>query len=293
MPEKFSWIGLPFFYFLYLGFMQATHCLNCGETLQSDQVFCPHCGQKTTTSRLTFRHLGYDFLQTFLRTEKGLFNLLRGLTMHPGRVAAEYARGKRKSYFSPFAFMGICIALMLLINNWLQPYIVQPEPSPEVLARMPDAATMKLYLVSLERIGEVQRFANKHMNTISVLVSPYFAFWLWLFFRRRGWNLAEITVAYILFSAFSNLVTAILIAPFLSFTGESWLYYPLLYGSIFLQVLYVAWGMKDFFHFKTAGGYWKVLLVLGLAGLVGFIVILILYFLYVYHGHISTVLRYL
>jgi len=264
--------------------MQRANCLNCGGVLTAEQQFCPACGQKTKTPRITARHLLYDFLQSFVRTEKGLFKLLKGLATNPGKTAAEYVEGKRKKYFNPFTFLALCIAFMVFVNNWLKPYDDLPQPDPEVLARITDESRRELYLLTVERLAAVQRIFNKNLNIVSVLVAPYFAFFLWLFFRNRGRNFAEITIAYILFTGFCSVLVTILVSPWLSLFRNSPAYYPILYSSVLLQIMYDAWGLKIFFNYRTAGSYIKVLAVLGLIGLIGFILLIVAYFLYVYRG---------
>src|SRR5450631_2514049 len=98
--------------------MQEANCLNCGAALQAHQKYCYNCGQRSDTNRITFPHLLRDFFQTISHADKGLINLFKGLAIHPGKVAAEYADGKRKMYFNPFGFLAICIAFMTLLNNW-------------------------------------------------------------------------------------------------------------------------------------------------------------------------------
>ncbi len=268
-------------------------CLNCGCTLMPHQRYCHQCGQQVNTGRLSFRHLGRDLFQSLFNIEKGLFRLLKGLALNPGATVSAYAGGKRKYYINPFVFTGICIAAMLLINRWLDPYTYQPEADPAVLARMADPAVRQLYQDTLERIGTIQVFMNRYMNIVTVLISPYFAFFLWMFFRRCARNMAEITLAYTLFTAFSNLAGAVLLAPWLSLTRERGAYYPLLYGMILLQTLYIAWGMRVFLRLKPGSGYWRVLGVLALAGTLGMIGVLIAYYFYVYRGESSVVLQYL
>lgn len=257
------------------------------------QVYCPLCGQKTSTRRLSFRQLGLDFLRVFLNLEKGLWRLVRGLTIRPGSTAEDYIKGKRKRYFNPFTFMAICIAGMLFIYSWLKPYSGPPVPDPAVLARISDPDLKQLYLDSVERIGLAQGFVNRYMNIISVLISPWFAFFLWLFFKRSQRNMAEITVAYILFSAYGNLVSTMLFSPVLSCILDTPGYYPLLCTMILLQTLYIARGMRRFLNLKTGSGFWQVLGVLALAGLAGFILVFITYFFYVYQDGAFTILQYL
>jgi hypothetical protein len=270
-----------------------TNCLNCGEALRPHNKFCPECGQKIETARLSFRKLGHDFLLTFIKVEKGLFNLLKGLALRPGETAKEYIGGKRKTYLNPLTFTGACIAIMLLIMNIFHPYTFASEPDPAILARMPDERLMNLYTAWIQRIGEFQRFGIRHMGTLSILISPWFAFFLWLFFKRRGWNMAEISVAYILFAAFSNLVNSLWVSPLLSLTKSTGFYYPILYTSIFLQTIYLAWGLKVFFNFREASGYWKVLGVLLLAGSIGLILFFSVFFIYVFRGEYGEVFKYL
>jgi hypothetical protein len=274
--------------------MQHASCLNCGSPIIAADKFCPNCGQKTEIRRITFRQLGYDFFKSFIKVEKGMITLFKGLLIRPGQTAAEYLRGRRKTYFNPLAFMSVCIAFMLLYNGLLKPYTVNWSAEPAVLARIPDEHIRQLYIVSMERVNEINNFGNKYMSTLSVLISPWFAFFLWLFFKRRGWNMAEITVSYILFSAFTNLVFTIIISPLLAITkGSGFIYYLILNGSLILQTIYIAWAMKIFFNFQKPGGFWKVLGVLLLAGSTGLIFILMFYFFYAYRGEYSVVLQYL
>ncbi|MGQ0738815.1 MAG: DUF3667 domain-containing protein [Bacteroidota bacterium] len=267
-------------------------CLNCGGTLLPNQRFCPACGQRSDTGKLTIRQLLHDFTQVILTTEKGIIRLLKGLAVNPGRVALEYAAGKRKKYFNPFAFMALCVAFMVIINNWLKPYGSLPAPDEKVLARIYDPATKEKYLRTVERNAYVQRIANKNNNTINVIAAPYYALFLWLFFRRRNRNMAEIIVAYLLFAAFSNILSTVIFSPVLAGLRNSSAYYYVQFLGFTLQTAYIAWGMKGFFGFKKTGGYIKMLAALSLIGVTGFIILLVAYFLYVFYGAYD-VLRYI
>ena len=273
--------------------MELATCLNCGVSLRPNQRFCYNCGQRTNTSRVTFRHLFHDFLQTFAHADRGLLNLIKGLAINPGRTAVEYIEGKRKKYFNPFAFLGLCIAFMVFMNNWIKPYNDLPSPDPAVLARIPDENLRQLYLVSIERNVRVQKFVNKNLNIASVLVAPYFAFMLWLFFKRRKRNIAELTITYILFTGFANVLSTILVSPWMSYYRNSFTNDVLIYCNIFLQTLYFSWGIKTLLGYNTASGYFKVFGALFLIGLIGFIILLIGFFFYIYRGESFQVLKYL
>lgn len=259
-------------------------CLNCGHTILPGQQFCPLCGQRTDTKKLTIRQLFLEFIQVIVNIEKGVVRLLKGLAVNPGLVAAEYVAGKRKKYFNPFAFMALCVAFMVIINNWLKPYGSLPVPDQKVLARIQDPVTEAKYLRTVERNARVQRISNQNNNTLNVIAAPFYAVFLWLFFRRRNRNIAEIIVAYLLFAAFSNILSTIIFSPVLAALRDHPAYSYIQFLGFTLQTAYIAWGMKGFFGLKGAVGYIRSMAVLSLIGLIGFILLLAGYFLYVFYG---------
>jgi hypothetical protein len=273
--------------------MEQANCLNCGAVVTAAQNFCYNCGQKTDISRITFRSLLHDFLLVFAHADRGILNLVKGLTINPGKTVVEYIQGKRKKYFNPFGFLGLCIAFMVFMNNWIKPYNDLPSVDPQVMARIPDENLRQLYVLSIERNVRAQKFVNNNLNIASVLVAPYFALMLWLFFKKRGRNIAEITVTYILFTGFANVLSTTLISPWMAYYRNSFAHDVLLYSSIFLQTLYFVWGLNVFFGYKSVTGYMKVLGALFIIGLIGFIVVLITLFFYLYQGESFKVLKYL
>jgi hypothetical protein len=79
--------------------MSSPTCLNCEENLEISAKFCPQCGQKTDTHRLTIGHIVHDSVHAITHADKGIFHLLKDLAVRPGVVAREYIGGKRKKYF--------------------------------------------------------------------------------------------------------------------------------------------------------------------------------------------------
>lgn len=104
--------------------------------------------------------------------------------------------------------------------------------------------------------------------------------------------MAEIAVAYILLTAFIDVLFTVFATPWLALYRGSIIHDYLFWVGLILETFYYAWGLKVFFGYKTTGGYFKVLLALWLTGLIGLVLILVLYYLYVYHGGASVVLQY-
>jgi hypothetical protein len=269
-------------------------CPNCGAALLADQKFCHGCGQKNQLPRITVQGLIKDFFQYIFHAEKGILNLLKGLATRPGHVITEFVEGKRKKYFNPFSFLALCVAFMVLMNSWIKPYAeVSGEPKQYVLDRIPDEETQDIYRLTVKRDAAIQGFFNRNMNFGTLITAPFFAFFLWLFFQRRGRNMAEIAVAYILLTAFISAVYALLVSPWLAMSRDSTIHSYLTLAALSMESFYYAWGLKKFFGYKTSGGYFRILLVFWLSGLIGLVLILVFYYIYVYHGGASVVLQYL
>ncbi|MEM8907411.1 MAG: DUF3667 domain-containing protein, partial [Bacteroidota bacterium] len=78
----------------------SSSCLNCQHPLPEDAAFCPHCGQKRTTGRVTFKQLLGDFFENLFNVDSRVFLTLRK-TIYPGYLTSEYFRGKHKTYLHP------------------------------------------------------------------------------------------------------------------------------------------------------------------------------------------------
>src|SRR6476660_10177051 len=144
-------------------------CLNCGKEFTRTDNYCRSCGQVTTVSRLQTNHILHNFAHAFTHTDKGFFYLIPQLLVKPGIIAREYNEGKRKSYFSPFTFMILIVA----INTFL-------------------VATFSLMSPELtKRKNPIDNFLNQHFNIIIFMALPIMAFFTNILFREKHINFAE------------------------------------------------------------------------------------------------------
>ena len=99
-------------------------CKNCGAAV--DNEYCPVCGQKTSTSRFTMKHLAHDFIHGFYHVDHGIFFTAKELLVNPGKMLRDYLSGHRVRYFNPFTFIllvGSLGAFLLLKIKW-QSYFI-------------------------------------------------------------------------------------------------------------------------------------------------------------------------
>lgn len=147
-------------------------CKNCNVPITSDYNYCPHCGQKSNVGRLNFRQLLKDLWIAFSNTDQGILLLVRQLVNKPGKVARAYVSGQRKTYYNPFSYLAIMVAIALY-------FILQFE-------------NIAIDYTNIEANEmELLRFAFKYFNVFILLMCPIYGFIIWLFFLGRQTNFVE------------------------------------------------------------------------------------------------------
>jgi hypothetical protein len=252
--------------------MHPTNCLNCETLLTADDNYCPNCGQKTDTHRITFKHIVHEFLHAFTHADKGFLGMIGDLLVRPGVVAREYVKGKRKKYFSPFTFFLLSVGILVFSGHYFAVFEEHQKADPQVMAKLAKSpAAQKEYLRIIERSNIATDFVSKHMNNILMLVVPFYALIGWIFFGRRGYNYSEILLAYILFQSIVAIFMAIGIMPWIAkFKGESIFYYA--YGVFILTVcIYIGTALYSFLGYKNK---WMVICT-SLVALLGYLLVVL------------------
>ncbi|MES2680762.1 MAG: DUF3667 domain-containing protein [Bacteroidota bacterium] len=95
-------------------------CLNCQTSLQGS--FCHHCGQKSSTHRITFsKFIQHDLVHGIFHLDKGVLYTLKTLIYSPGYAARSFLEGKRVMHYNIFALFIIIIALKTLVDLQIAP----------------------------------------------------------------------------------------------------------------------------------------------------------------------------
>lgn len=234
-------------------FMNSHPCLNCGNTTAGSAKYCSHCGQNTHVHRFTIRHFFHEFFHAFTHADKGIFHLLKCLTLQPGTTAREYITGKRKKYFNPFTFFLILMAVFVLSNNFFTKPLDLRKVDPVVLQHIPTQEGKKMYVERTERGNTASIVMRKHGNIVAMVAVPFIAFFTWLFYRKRGFNYAEHLTANMMFVAFSNLIFTLVIFPLVSLVGNHTFSLSITIIAMLLQGLYLGWALNGFLQLKTTG----------------------------------------
>lgn len=84
--------------------MESRHtCLNCGWEYEGR--FCPRCGQKSSTAKLTPKNIINDALSVFSFERKSFLGTVIQLFYRPGHFIRDYLKGHRSPYYSPINFL--------------------------------------------------------------------------------------------------------------------------------------------------------------------------------------------
>ena len=93
-------------------------CLNCNHPLDISDKFCPNCGQKNSTKRLSLKDFVDEFLANFYAYDSKVKNTIVKLFTKPGKAAKEFIDGKRQTYANPFRFY-LSVSLVYFIFSGL------------------------------------------------------------------------------------------------------------------------------------------------------------------------------
>jgi len=98
------------------------NCLNCDAVVPSSDRFCGKCGQENEASPVSFAALLREVWEAFVQIDATLLRTLRLLVFRPGFLSAEYVRGRRSAYLSPFKMYLAVSAVYFLLWGLVVPF---------------------------------------------------------------------------------------------------------------------------------------------------------------------------
>lgn len=153
----------------------AATCLNCG-TFLSDK-YCPHCGQKSSVSRLSWHTIAEEFLHFFTHIEDGFLKTTGLLIIKPGLLNKNYLDGKRKSYHKPVSFLLIWITIYLLIYYFVNKFTHHVNLNTETVFSNDPAVTAMI---------------TRYRSLIEILILPLICLIAWIIIGIPKLNYVEV-----------------------------------------------------------------------------------------------------
>ncbi|NRB84467.1 MAG: DUF3667 domain-containing protein [Winogradskyella sp.] len=92
-------------------------CKNCGSAVYDK--FCPHCGQRTSVSSISFKTLKDEFQNNIFQINRGFVFTIKELTLRPGHAIRDFINGKRKPFYKPLSFLLVTTTVYIFISYLL------------------------------------------------------------------------------------------------------------------------------------------------------------------------------
>tara|TARA_B100001245_G_scaffold236683_1_gene229875 strand:+ start:4710 stop:5696 length:987 start_codon:yes stop_codon:yes gene_type:complete len=92
--------------------VKSDSCANCQQELHGEN-FCPNCGQKNDSRRLTTSHFIQESLSNSLAFDGRFFRTLYNLVRYPGKVPIDFVEGKRTRYMNPVRIYFLASIMLL------------------------------------------------------------------------------------------------------------------------------------------------------------------------------------
>jgi Protein of unknown function (DUF3667) len=185
-------------------------CLDCGADLLQGCRFCPHCGQRADTHRLTIRDLGHDLMHALVHVDRSVYSLFRALITRPGLVAREYVDGMRRRYFGPLASLVIVVGVTSLLIS----------------------VTGFQSFTSEAGTNALVNFLQRHVNLVVLAQAPLLAVFCLGLFRADRLNYAEHTVLAAYASSVRAVFFGLIVLPAWYFARPSATLLIYIYGGI-------------------------------------------------------------
>lgn len=183
-------------------------CKNCGQDFEKQ--YCNACGQKAA-HRLDVKHVLHEVFHVFTHTDKGILSFIPKILIQPGIVALDYVEGKRRRYFNIFQYLVIVVGLVT--------FLVNKTNYMESMSRSMGGADASAALNDF--VKQMNGYIQRYFNLISFAFIPALSFFAWLFFKRKGYNYAEVSVLQTCLQAQSNTLSLFIFLPLLFLTPNS------------------------------------------------------------------------
>lgn len=237
-------------------------CKNCDFTF--DGKFCPQCGQKAKTKRITIRQVLKDIQQHFIHVDQGFLYTIRELLVRPGHAIREYLAGKRVRHVRPLKFMFWSVAISFLVFHYI-------GLDQDMMQKMDNQQSGSERARQLS--GKIFQLISDHPTVLLFFMVPMIALWSLVLFRRKGYNYAEHFVlnAFLMGElSLATVLTAPLSKLISSMTTTTW---PVTLFSVGIWIVYFGWAYYQFFESPNRIWTWVRG---GLAILLGYLVLILL-----------------
>ncbi len=242
------------------------NCKNCGQHVENHN-FCPNCGAKKITNRITPKHLISEFIERFFNLDNSFIRTFIHLFTKPEEVIGGYINGLRKRYIHAFGYFAISATIMgfysFVVKGRLGDLMTNPLNS-------------SLSMEQIETQNSIVDFIFQYQTLLNFLLIPILALLSRIvFLNYKKYNLTEHLVIYLY--AYSHIISlmAIIVLPFIFFSYNLTTITLIQFSG---YIIYVAFVLKRLYSINLKKILLKTLLFIILGG-VSYIILILIAFL--------------
>ena len=223
------------------------HCKNCGYEI-NNFTYCPNCGAKKITKRITFKNLTQEFSDRFLNLDNSVIRTFVHLFSKPKDVIDGFINGLRKRYVNVFSYFAISLTIASLYTFILRKY------KNDIFSKvMVSEAQMEVSKVASDISFEYQSIISFLTIPVLALVSRL------VFFNYKKYNLTEHLVIHLYAYSHITMVISFITLPIL-LTAEN--LYIMLWVQFPTSIIYIAYVLKKLYDLSWKKIILKTLLFL-------------------------------
>ncbi len=164
---------------------KALNCISCNNELLPGGMFCPHCGARVISRRLTILGLIQELFSNIFNLETGFLRTLIDLTVRPEKVTVGFIEGVRKKYLRP----GSYLALSLTLSGALVYFIIKAKDRINFDAMVAEGQSSEGMMKAFEATMDYQALLNASYIPMGAIAS-------FMCFPDRRYNFAERSVIF-------------------------------------------------------------------------------------------------
>lgn len=207
-------------------------CSRCGSEMKGK--FCSNCGQAKTVKRIDGTYILSE-IASVLNFNKGILFTLRELLLRPGPSIQKFILEDRNRLVKPILFIIVCSLVYTILQqvlNFEDGYVNYSF----------DTDTTSSFMFT---------WISNNYGYTNILISLFIALWIKVFFRKQVYNYFEILVVLCFVMGTGMLI--------FSFWGivDSLINFKIIDKGFFIGVVYISWGIGQFFNGNTIGNSFK------------------------------------
>lgn len=198
------------------------NCKHCNHEVSAN--YCPHCGHPAVLKRIDGHYIRHE-IEHVLHFESGILHTIKELVINPGQNIRIYLAENRSRLVKPIVFILVTSLFYSLCNHFFHF----------------EDAYVKYQDTEKSTTSAIFKWVQSHYGYSNILIGIFIAFWVKLFFRKRGYNFYEILILLCFVIGIGMLIFSVF-GIMQAITGVK-----LMTAAGIAGFMYLAWAIGDFY----------------------------------------------